>query len=54
VRDEIFGGVKFEGAAAQGKDFGIGHGCGCVCCGGELKLGRWCRKSWYYLLVLNA
>jgi hypothetical protein len=31
VRDEIFGSVEFEGATAQGEDFGVGHICGCVC-----------------------
>ena len=32
VRDEVFGGVELESAAAQGEDFGVGHGCGCVFC----------------------
>jgi hypothetical protein len=31
VRDEVFGGVEFEGATAQGENFGVGHICGCVC-----------------------
>jgi hypothetical protein len=35
VRGQVFGGVEFEGAAAQGEDLGVSHGeCGC-CEGGE-------------------
>ena len=30
VRGQVFGGVEFEGAAAQGEDLGVSHG------------GEWC------------